>query len=213
MIPRASSWAIDGRSEFFHNVLHRGVHHTMRFAKDFSAEVDRLTPLFTAAADADKEFHAAWRAGTAELGIARYKQTDRYEQTLNRFHAARGMIDEIVSTAFIQAKLGDDTQFSTLFAYLALPGRYFRSGYQRAVIWHFVKRLPLDEEQSRILREIVLRQVETAGPEFAEMARAARKVNSAGLQENLRSLLLRSRKNYVVARLKRLLSALESRPN
>jgi hypothetical protein len=183
----------------------------MQFAKHFHAEVDRLAPLFAAAVNADKEFHAAWREGTAELGVARYKQTDRYERTLDRFHAARGTIDKTMSAAFIQAKLGDSSQFPTLFAYLVLPGRYYRSGYQRAAIWHFVKRLPLDEEQSRILREIVLRQVETAGPEFMEMVRAARKVNSAGLQEDVKDLLLRPRKDYVVSRLKRLLTALEAK--
>ena len=182
----------------------------MQFAKQFHVEVGHLTPLFTAAANADKEFHAAWAEGTGEVGIGRYKQTDRYEQTLGRFHAARRVIDEIVSTALMQAKLGDQTQLPTLFAYLALPGRYFRSGYQRAAIWHFVKRLPLDGEQSRMLREIVLCQAETAGPEFAEMIRTARIVNSPAFQESVRSLLLRAEKNYLVARLKRLLGALES---
>jgi hypothetical protein len=182
----------------------------MSFSTRFHAEVARLTPFFAAAADADKEFHVAWREATPELGVARYKQTDRYGQTLNRFHEARGAIDEIISTAFIQAKLGDATQYPTLFAYLVLPGRYFRSGYQRAAIWRFVKRLPLDREQSRILGEIVLRQIETAGPEFAEIVRVARKINFAGLQENVKCLLLRTRKDYLVTRLKRLVSALES---
>ena len=100
----------------------------MQFAKHFHAEVNRLAPLFTAATVADMEFHAAWKEGTAELGVARYKETDRYLQTLDCFHAATRSIDEIVSAAFMQAKLGDQTQFPTLFAYLALPRRYFRSG-------------------------------------------------------------------------------------
>jgi len=181
----------------------------MQFAKQFHVEYGRLAPLFTAAADADREFHTAWKEGIAELGFARYKQTDRYGQTLDRFQLATRTIDELVSVAFIQAKLGDQTQFPVLFAYLALPGRYFRSGYQRATIWRFVKRLFLDEEQSCILRDIIFRQVETAGPEFVEMARAARKVNSAGLQENLKSLLLRSKRDYVIARLNSLIGTLE----
>jgi hypothetical protein len=183
----------------------------MQFAKQFHVETGRLAPLFAAAAAADKEFHAAWKEGEKELGFARYKQTDRYGQTLDRFRSTTRAIDEIVSAAFTQAKLGDHSQIPTLFAYLALAGRYFRSGYQRAAIWRFVKKLPLDEEQARILRDIILCHVETAGPEFVEMVRAARKVNSAGLQENVRSLLLRSQKDYAIARLNRLLGVLEGK--
>ena len=181
----------------------------MSFAQCFNAEIQHLAPLFAAAEKADREFHQAWREGLAKLGTGQYKLTDRYCDTLERFHEARQVIDKSVLTALVQAKLGDLAQLPRLFAYISLPGRYFRSGYQRAAIWRFLKQLPLDEEQSGILRGIVLCQIEAAGPEFQEVSRAACRVDSAELRDNVNILGLRSEKDYVRQRAKRLLAQLE----
>jgi hypothetical protein len=182
----------------------------MSFTQDFHDQCQHLMPLLAAAEKADKDFHTNWKVGLQEFGAIRYKQTDRYRQTLNRFQQATQAIDKIVSVAFTQAKVGDHTQVPILFAYIALPDRYFRSGYQRASIWRFVKRLPLNEEHSRILRGIVLRQVEAAGPEFVEIMRVVQKIKSAELLESVRNILLRPQKAYILARAKRLLSILEA---
>jgi len=115
----------------------------MSFSRYFDAETQYLTPLFTAAERADREFRQAWKEGLARLGTDRYKQTERCRETLERFHDTRQIIDEIVSTVLAEAKRGDFAQLPRLFAYIALPGRYFRSGYQRAAIWRFLKQLPL----------------------------------------------------------------------
>jgi hypothetical protein len=182
-----------------------GPEDQMSFAQEVKAEIQHLGPVFAAAEKADKEFHQAWKEGLAKVGAGQYKQTDRYRDTLERFHAATRIIDEIVLTAFVQARLGDLAQLPSLFAYIALPGRYFRSGYQRAGIWRFLKKLPLDEEQSGVLRGIVLRQIETAGPEFREISQIVSIIDSADLRESVNTLGLRSEKEYVRRRVERVL--------
>jgi hypothetical protein len=129
---------------------------------------------------------------------------------LEQFRKSRRAIDEVVSTAFLQANLGDLTQWPTLFAYLALPGRYFRCGYERARIWRLLKKLTLTDEQSRILRSIVLGQISAAGPEFVEIARAARKIDSADFRMQIAEIGARSEKNYVSQRTSRLLALLHN---
>lgn len=182
----------------------------MSFTECFESELQRLTPLFTAAERADREFHKAWKEGCRELGCFAYKQTDRYGCTLDRFHLATQGIDGVVSAAFIQAKLGDETQTPTLFAYIALPGRYFRSGYRRADIWRYLKKCLADEEQIGILRKIVLHQIEKAGPEFWEICRTIVKLDSASFREELNSLRVQSKKEYVRQRVDRVLERLQS---
>jgi hypothetical protein len=181
----------------------------MSFARSFSAEIQRLAPLFEAAEIADREFHEARKEAVATLSVGQYKNTERYRQTLDRFYEATQAIDRMISTALVQAKLGDSAQLPALFAYLALPGRFFRSGYQRANIWRFLKKVSLDEQQSDILRGIVLRQIETAGPEFVEICRAAARLDSSEFRQNLNTLVVRSDKHYVRRRGQRLLARLE----
>lgn len=89
--------------------------------------------------------------------------------------------------------------------------RYHGSGYQRANIWRFLKKLPWDDEQSVIFRAIILQQIEAAGPEFKEIARTATSVDSADFRESLNALILRSDKDYVRQRAKRLLALLEAK--
>jgi hypothetical protein len=190
--------------------LDRAIWRLMLFTRCFHTECERLAPLFAAAQKADQEFHAAWKDGCDTLGFGRYKQTARYGETLDRYREATRVINEIVSTAFTQAQSGDDSHIPTLFAYIALPGRYSGSGYQRAAIWRFIKRLPPNEEHARILQGVVVHQIETAGPEFSEIVRTARKINSADLRQNVRNILSRPGKTYVLARANRLLGALES---
>lgn len=181
----------------------------MSFTHDFNAECRRLAPLFAAAEDADREFHAGWKEGLARFGAHRYKQTDRHQQTLDRFNESRHRIDQTIATALSEAKTGNRTHLPTLFAYIALPGRYHRSGYQRASIWRFLKRPSLDDEQAQVLRGILLHHIAEAGPEFVEMRRTACTINSAELREAVRNLLLQPQKQYVLDRGKRLLSILE----
>ena len=184
----------------------------MSFTNDFNTECRRIAPLFAAAANADKAFHAGWKEGLARLGAHRYKQTEQYRHTLDRFNESRQMVDQIIATALSEAKAGKRTYLATLFAYLALPGRYHRSGYQRAGIWRFLKRLSLDDEQAHVLRGIVLHQIAAAGPEFVEIRRAACSINSAELREGVRNLLHQPQKQYVLDRGNRLLSILEGQP-
>ena len=178
------------------------------FAQHFYTECQRLAPLFGAAVEADKDFHAARKEGFVKLRAGRYKEADRCRETLTRFRETTRAVDQIVLAAFNETKSGDHTHLPTLFAYLALPGRYSRSGHQRAAIWRFLKRLSLDEEQSGILRGIVVHEVEAAGHEFAEIVRTARKINSPALRENVQGVLFHAQKAYVVARANRLLSVL-----
>jgi hypothetical protein len=185
---------------------------SMSFRHTFNAEYRRLAPLFAAAEKADKDFHAGWKEGLKRLGASRYKQSEQYQHTLDRFNESRQVIDQVIATALSEAKTGSHAHLATLFAYLALPGRCHRSGYQRASIWRFLKRFSLDDEQAEVLREIVLRQMAEAGPEFVEMRRAACIINSAGLREGVRNLLLQSQKQYVIDRGKRLLSILKGQP-
>jgi hypothetical protein len=182
----------------------------MSFARQFDAEIQRLAPLFAAAANADRGFHEAWKEGVAKIGSVKYKKTERYIETLEQFHAARQAVDRILSTAFTEAKLGDSVRLPTLFAYVAIPGRYFWSGYQRAQIWRFLKKLALDEEQLAILRGIVLQQIKAAGPEFVEISRAARRLDSADFRAELENLVLRSEKQYVRRRAEKLQALLVS---
>ena len=181
----------------------------MSFTKDFNAERQRLAPLFTAAAVADVACHAAWDNGVARLGVSRYKETEEYAETLSRFHTATRAIDQIVTEALAAAKQGDLGQFATLIAYLDLPGRYFRSGYQRADIWRLLKQVPLNEEQSAIVRRIILQNLETAGPEFKEAAKVAVRVSSPDFCKRIQHLRQSSRK-YVASRAERLLARLEA---
>ena len=178
----------------------------MSFVQCYCAELRSLAPLFEAAMQADIEFHQAWDKGCLQMGFVEYKKTDQYLQKLNAFHNATACIDGIISTALLHAKLGDLERLPSLIAYLALPGRYFRSGYQRANIWRFLKKLPLNEEQADILREIVLCQVEAAGPEFQEICRFARRIDSVEWKQQLNELEQQSEKNYVRRRIKRLLA-------
>jgi hypothetical protein len=180
------------------------------FAQEFENECRRLAPLYAVAEKADIDFHAGLEHGAASLGAVRYKQTDHYRHTLNRFHESTQAINKIVSVALNQAKAGSHMQLSTLFAYIAVPGRYFRSGYQRARIWRFVKRLSLDAEEASVLHDVVLHQVKVAGPEFVEIVRFAGKINSAELREDVRNVLREPQKDYVFARAKRLLCVLEA---
>ena len=183
----------------------------MSFLHDFNTECRRLAPLFAAAESADRIFHAGWKDGLARLGARRYKQTEQYRHTLDRFNESRQVIDQIMATALAETKTGTHTDLATLFAYIALPGRYHRSGYQRASIWRFLKHLSLDDEQAHVLRGILLHQITGAGPEFVEMRRAACSINSADLREGVRNLLLQPQKQYVLDRGKRLLSVLEGK--
>lgn len=177
----------------------------MSFVQCYCAELRRLAPLFEAAKQADNEFHQAWDEGCSQMGFVEYKKTDQYLHKLNAFHNATARIDEIISTAFLHAKLGDLEQLPCLIAYLALPGRYFRSGYQRANIWRFLKKLPLNEEQAGILQDIVLSQVVAAGPEFREICRFAQRIDSVEWRERLNELGRYSEKNFVRRRVVRLL--------
>jgi hypothetical protein len=181
----------------------------MTFIRDFNTEYRRLAPVFAAAANADREFHAGWKDGLARLGAGRYKETDQYEYTLDHFHESSRVIDQIVEAAFSEVQTGRYSHLATLFAYIALPGRYFRSGYQRARIWRFLKGLCLDDEQADVLRGIVVQQITASGPEFVEIARTARKVNSDALRGAVKNLLLQPQKDYVLARGIRLLKLLE----
>jgi len=181
----------------------------MSFASEFEAERRRLAPLFAVAADADKTFHAAWDEGVANLGVSRYKQTEQYARTLDHFHASRNAIDRIVSNALADAKQGRYGQFAMLFAYLDIPGRYFRSGYQRTEIWRLLKQLPLDEAQSAILRRIILHQVETAGPEFKDATKVAPSVSSPDFYREVQQLC-ESDRDYVSRRADRLLMYIDS---
>ena len=183
----------------------------MSLTHDFKTECRRIAPLFAAAENADREFHTRWKEGLARFGAHRYKQTEQYRHTLDDFNESRRVIDQIIATALSEAKAGERTHLATLFAYIALPGRYHRSGYQRASVWRFLKRLSLDDEQAQVLRGIVLRQIAEAGPEFVEMRRAACIINSAELREGVRNLLLEPQKQYVLDRGQRLLSILEGR--
>ncbi len=178
----------------------------MSFVQRYRTELQRLAPLFEAAKQADIEFHQAWDEGCSQMGFIEYKKTDQYLQKLNAHHNATNCIDEVISTALLHAKLGDLEQLPTIFAYLALPLRYFRSGYQRANIWRYLKKLPLNEEQSDILREIILCQIEAAGPEFIEIRRFARRIDSVEWRERLNKLGLQSEKHFVQRRVKRLLA-------
>jgi hypothetical protein len=58
---------------------------------------------------------------------------------------------------------------------------------------------------AHLLRRILRDQITTAGPEFAEMARAARNFNSPELRESVKGLLAKPQKQYVADRLKHLL--------
>jgi hypothetical protein len=181
----------------------------MSFKRNFNAERLRLAPLFAAAVEADKTFHEAWNAGVAEIGWERYKKTDRYSQTLSCFSAARRAIDQKVSDALANAKRGDLTQLPLLVAYLEMPGRYFRSGYQRTDVWRLLKRISLDDEQSAILRRIILDQIGTAGPEFQEAAKVAPGVSSPDFCRDVERLC-DSDRDYVSSRAEQLLTRIES---
>jgi hypothetical protein len=182
----------------------------MSFSKAYYSELQRLEPLFSAAVAADKELHRAWRDGCAKLGSAEYRRTDSHARTLEQFHKTHRAINELISTAYLQAKHGDLTPWPTLFAYLVFPGRYLWSGYERARVWRLVKKLALTDEQCRILRSIVLGQIGAAGPEFVEIARAARKVDSLDFRKQIEEIGARSEKNYVSRRTSRLLALLKS---
>lgn len=181
----------------------------MSFVQAVDAEIQHLAPLFAAAEKADRDFHKSWKETVAKIGADQYQQTERYRQTLDHFHAATQTVDTLVMTAFVQAKLGDHASLPRLFAYVSLPGRYFRSGYQRATIWRFLKKLPLDDEQNGILRSIAIQQIESAGPEFLEISRAATGLDSADLREELNRIASHTDKGYVRYRVKRLLARLE----
>ena len=181
----------------------------MSLRHDFDRECRRLAPLFAAAQNADRDLHAAWKEGVSLFGgHHHYKQTEQYQKTFDRFNESRQVIDQIIGTALSEAKAGK-VNLATLFAYTALPGRYYRSGYQRASIWRFLKHLTLEAEQVQILRGIVLDQITRAGPEFVEICRAARNIDSAELRESVRKLLLQPQKPYVLDRAKRMLDLLE----
>ena len=181
----------------------------MSFTHEFKTQRSHLAPLFAAAEKADREFNAGWEDGLARLGFQRYKQTEQYSQTLDCFKRSVQMVDQIVMTALEEAKAGKYTHLAALFAYVALPGRYFRSGYLRARIWRFLKQAPLDDEQAQLLRGIVPQQIADAGPEFKEIVRAAARINSAGLREAVKHFLLQPHKQYVLDRGRRLLNVLE----
>ncbi len=181
----------------------------MTFATDFSEERQRLRPLFSAAEKADRIFHAAWDKGVSDVGVSRYKKSETYSQTLDRFHATTRAIDCVISKALADVKQGDLRQLATLVAYLDLPGRYFRSGYNRTKIWRLLKAHSLDEVQSAIVRRIILQHVETAGPEFSDVAMVAAKVNSPDFYRDVQKLR-ESVKGYVSNRAERLLMHLES---
>ena len=183
--------------------------HAMSFTKDFNTERQRLAPLFTSASEADLAFHAAWDNGVVRLGVSRYKETEEYAETLSRFHTATRAIDQIVTEALAVAKQGDLGQLATLIAYLDLPGRYFRSGYQRADIWRLLKQVPLDEAQSAIVRRIILHHLEMAGHEFTEAAKVALRVSSPDFCRRVQHLR-QSSKSYVASRAVRLLMRIEA---
>jgi hypothetical protein len=182
----------------------------MKFSHAYHSELDRLKPLFSAASEADREFHRAWKEGTAQMGVHEYKDTWRYYQTLDHFHQSCRIIDDIIASAFTKAKEGDPDGLPTLFAFLTFNDRYFHSGDQRGKIWRLLKRFALSDEQSTILQSIVLNQIEFAGPEFVEIARTSRKFSSAEFQESIKIMQANCTKNYIRDRIKRLLTILES---
>jgi hypothetical protein len=67
----------------------------------------------------------------------------------------------------------------------------------------------LEDEQKGILRAIAIQQIESAGPEFLEITRAATRLNSADFREELNSIVRRTDKGYVPHRVKRLLARLD----
>jgi hypothetical protein len=182
----------------------------MKFEAQVTAERTRLAPLFAAAVEADRAVHTAWKEGAARLGVARYKETENYDRTLRDFHDVRLTIDDIVRAAMVETKRGNLSGLPTLVAYLDLPGRYFRSGYTRGNIWRLLKQIPLDNEQQTIIRQVILNQIVTAGPEFQAAVMVAARFWSPEFSHEV-SAMRHSDREYVVRRVEQLLAVLDQR--
>jgi hypothetical protein len=187
----------------------------MSFSQAYRNELERLRPFYEAAVNADREFHYLVKEGSKRRSLTGQKKAESYRESLdlsrNRFLKSCQIIDDIISAALTDAKMGDQSRLPVLFAYVTFIDHYFRSGYKRGTIWRFMKKLPFDEEQCQVLRNIVLQQIEPAGPEFVEIARVVRRIDSTEFRNNIMQIAFQSRKKYILRRIQHMLDLLGSK--
>ncbi len=61
---------------------------------------------------------------------------------------------EIINPLLLELKETKIQDLALIFAYLTIPNRHFRSGYNKEKILHYLKKYQLTQEQKEILKEI-----------------------------------------------------------
>ena len=133
---------------------------------EYDACTRTLHPRMAEAQEADRVFHDEWKKGSEELGWRKYKLTDRYGTTLDRFRTLTDGLARTVADAIPKAQAGERPGILLLLAFLSFPGRFFRSGYTKATIARALKKVSLEDEAKTLLREILIASFTWAGPEF-----------------------------------------------
>jgi hypothetical protein len=112
-----------------------------------------LEPLFRKAREAHKSVRESWNEHYPKMGL-QYKNTTIYEQHLDNFRSRNRLIDEKIDPVIDDLKHGDRRSLTMALAYLAVPDRYFRSGYKKEVICQTLKHIQLSVDEQSMVRLI-----------------------------------------------------------
>ena len=112
-----------------------------------------------------------------------------WEQACQAFHAHRSAVSELLDRAQCE-DLGRDAELRAFaFAYLAVDPMHFRSGYAKERLLQRIKPLDLTEDETAVLRRVVLQRVHGPGRrEFRRYCRLLPKIADESLVAALTAL-------------------------
>jgi hypothetical protein len=112
------------------------------------------------------------QAHVFEIKLKEYRKTSKdyktaqYRELLEKAYKQYVFINEIIVSAENKLEDGDLSELETIFAYIAIEIKYFRSGYRKEKLCRELKKIEFTQEQKEILAEIIAKQIFIAGREF-----------------------------------------------
>ena len=112
----------------------------------FSEQLKEFERLFAICERAKHVHKDGWNRNYPTMGLD-YKRTSEYNTNVEEFWRAFGAIDEKIYPV-------PTDYLDTALAYLAVPTRHFRSGYNKEEICQHLKHVPLKDENKQTIRRI-----------------------------------------------------------
>ena len=123
------------------------------FTRKHRHMVESWEQLFAAANAAHRRHKELWNKHFPRMGFP-YKDSSAYNDQLAVFWSTFWRVEVRVRPVIRDLKLGHHEQVPAALAYLAVPRRHFRSGYNKEQILQALKHIALRPEEQLLIREI-----------------------------------------------------------